>query len=52
MSRLPLHPDLHALARHRAHELRRHAIEDLLRRLRAAARRALARTPEPAPCRS
>lgn len=52
MSRLPLHPDLHALARQRAHELRRRAIDDLLSRLGAAVRRALARTPEPAPCRS
>lgn len=55
MSRLPLHPDLHAFARERAHALRREAIDDLLRRLHAAARRAihrLHRTPEAAPCRS
>ncbi len=52
MSRLPLHPDLHALVRERAHELRREAMADLLRRLRAAWRRAFARRPEGAPCHS
>ncbi|MFO1273774.1 MAG: hypothetical protein U1F50_19235 [Rubrivivax sp.] len=52
MSRLPLHPDLHALVRQRAAELRREALAEAWRALRRLAARAMARRPEPAPCRS
>ncbi len=52
MSRLPLHPDLHALVRERAAELRREAFADAWNALRRLALRAFDRQPEPAPCRS
>ena len=52
MSRLPLHPDLHAIARERAAELRRQAMAEAWQALRRRVRRAFERQPEPAPCRS
>lgn len=52
MDRLPLHPDLYALARERAAELRRQAMAEAWQALRRLARRAFDRRPEPAPCRS